>query len=390
VGGAPGRPGRRLPIFLTALLAAALLAASPAGAHEEEATAAPEAAAPAGPATGNGFEGRVVMRGQVAAGAAVHAYRTFEELLARTPFASSGPTADDGSYSFDVPPGRYFLVAKQRAAGTEDGPLAVGDGFAYNGSNPITVDPGQYVHVGFGLERKLADVEYVDGPDPGSGSIEGIVEYEGEPLAGATVRLFLDAEELFRGQGYATSPPTVARGAFRIDLLPESEFFLIARKRARSGVGPIAEGDFFGFFVDNPVRVRAGKIARVRFEVMTKASEIGKDDSLFRATGTQISGRILDAEGKVVPGLYAFAYEDKVMAHKRPSFISREVDAEGRYVINLSRGGVYYIGARSEYGDSPGMGEWYGRYDVTADHSVRVETGKRADGIDIVVEKILP
>ncbi len=36
------------------------------------------------------------------------------------------------------------------------------------------------------------------------------------------------------------------------------------------------------------------------------------------------------------------------------------------------------------------MGEWYGRYDVTADHSLVVGTGQRLDGIDIVVEKILP
>ena len=138
------------------------------------------------------------------------------------------------------------------------------------------------------------------------------------------------------------------------------------------------------------MQVHAGKVAKVRIEVISKASEIGKDDSLFRATGTQITGRILDKEGKVVPGVYAFAYEDKVMAHTRPSFISREVDKEGRYVISLSHGGVYYIGARSAYGDSPGLGEWYGRYDVTPDHSVRVDTGKRAEGIDIVVELINP
>ena len=205
------------------------------------------------------------------------------------------------------------------------------------------------------------------------------------------MRIFLDNADLFRGQGYATAPPTGKSGAFRIDLLPESAFFLIVRKRAKgTSAGPIVEGDFFGYFVDNPVQVRAGKIAKVRIEVISKASEVGKDDSLFRATGTQIVGRILDKDGKVVPGVYAFAYEDKVMAHARPSFISRVVDKEGRYVINLSGGGVFYIGARTDYGDSPALGEWYGRYDVSADHSVRAEGGKRLEGIDIVVEKINP
>jgi len=58
-------------------------------------------------------------------------------------------------------------------------------------------------------------------------------------------------------------------------------------------------------------------------------------------------------------------------------------------VINLPQGGRYYIGARSDYGDTPGYGEWYGRYEGTPDHSVRIETGKVLDHIDLSVEQIL-
>ena len=77
------------------------------------------------------------------------------------------------------------------------------------------------------------------------------------------------------------------------------------------------------------------------------------------------------------------------MAHKKPAFISQPADEQGRYVINLSRGGTFYIGARSAYGDSPGKGEWYGRYDGTPDHGVTVAEGAAAEGIDIRVERIL-
>lgn len=375
--------------FSAVVALALLLCPAALRAHEEE--TAPRPAAPTGSTQGNGLEGRLAIDGQVVAGGVVFAYLAYEDVLAFKPFAASAPSADDGTYKLDLPPGKYFVVAKLRAAGRADGPLAVGDGLSYNGSNPITVDPGRYVHVGFSLPRKFAEVEYRDGPDPATGSLEGVIEYQGRPLEGAGLRIFLDAHDLFRGQGYASAPPTGADGSFRLDLLPESTFFLVVRKRAKgAGAGPIAEGDYFGYFVENPVQVHVGKVARVRFEVISKASEIGKDDSLFRATGTQIVGRILDAGGNVVPGVYAFAYEDKVMGHARPSFISREVDKEGRYVINLSHGGVYYIGARSAYGDSPGLGEWYGRYDVTADHSLRIETGTRREGVDIVVEKINP
>jgi hypothetical protein len=91
-----------------------------------------------------------------------------------------------------------------------------------------------------------------------------------------------------------------------------------------------------------------------------------------------------------VSGVYAFAYEEKAMAQKRPAAISRVVDADGRYVLNLPRGGVYFLGARSDYGDTPGSGEWYGRYEGTADHSIGVEAGNSCAGIDITVEKIRP
>ncbi len=78
------------------------------------------------------------------------------------------------------------------------------------------------------------------------------------------------------------------------------------------------------------------------------------------------------------------------MAHKRPEFISKEVDEEGRYALNLSQGGTYYIGARSSYGDTPALGEWYGRWEGTGDHSVALETGQTLSGIDMTVEMILP
>jgi len=380
-----------VPSIAASLALSLFLSAVGASAREGEKSPPPPASVPVAGAPGNGLEGRVTVDGQIVTGGVVFAYLTYADVLAFKPFASSGVTADDGSYTMELPPGKYFVVAKKRAAGPDDGPLAVGDALSYNGSNPITVDPGGYVHVGFSLSRKAEEIAYRDGSDPATGSIEGIIEYQGQPLELAGLRLFLDGADLFRGQGYATAPPTGKSGAFRIDLLPESAFYLVVRKRAKgTGAGPVAEGDYFGYFVENPVQVHVGKVAKVRIEVISKASEIGKDDSLFRATGTQIAGRILDKDGKVVPGVYAFAYEDKVMAHARPAFISRVVDKEGRYVISVSSGGVYYIGARSNYGDSPGFGEWYGRYDVSADHSVRLETGKRVEGVDIIVELINP
>jgi hypothetical protein len=340
---------------------------------------------------GTGFEGRVVWEGQVLGGARVYAYKNFDDVLAYKPLAVSAPTADDGTYRMDLPAGKYYLVAKKREKATEDGPLSVGDYHSFHGSNPINAAPGVYTHVGFSMLKETEPVVYEDSSDPGSGTLRGEVTYMGKPLDGVYVILYLDAKTEFKGLGYSSSPPTGKTGRFRVDFLPESDYFVIARKRANgAGAGPLTDGDYFGYYVGNPVTVKGGKSARISFELLSKAGEIGKDDSLFRDTGTQIRGRITDKDGHVVKGVYAFAYEEKVMAHKRPSFISREVDDKGNYAINLSGAGTYYIGARSSYGDSPGMGEWYGRYDVTADHSVAVKAGEHVEGINMTVEKILP
>lgn len=340
---------------------------------------------------GMGFEGRVVINGQVLPGAKVYAYKTFQDLLAHQPLTASRITADDGAWRIDLPRGRYYLLAKKLAAGAYDGPVRAGDFSAYHGSNPIIAVPGKYTHVGFGMEKLEADVIYEESSGKDTGSLSGIVTSGGDPLEGATVSLYPDAEGSFRGPGIATLPPTGKSGAFRVDTLPEADYFVIVRKRAsRKPAGPIADGDFFGFFGANPVRVQAGKTAKIRVAAAAKASEIGKDDSLFRDTGTRITGRVTDRKGHPATGVYTFAYEQKEMALKRPAAISREADADGRYVLNLPGGGVYYLGARSDYGDTPRPGEWYGRYEGAADHSVRIETGDSRSGIDIAVERIAP
>jgi hypothetical protein len=339
---------------------------------------------------GTGFEGIVVREGEVIVGARVYAYRTFADVMAHRPVTVSAPTIEDGSWKLDLPRGKYFLLAKRRKAGAKDGPLAVGDDFAYHGSNPITIAPGKYTHVGFSIATLESETAYEEIPDKASGVLAGVVTLKGKPVEGVNVLLYLEDTHDFRGMAFSSSPPTRADGMFRFDFLPAADYYVLARKRATGkGAGPLADGDIFGFYVVNPVPVKAGSATRIRFGVISKAGEIGKEDSLFRDTGTYVTGKILDRDGKPVKGVYAFAYTDKSMANRRPDHISRPVDAAGRYVIHLPQGGKYFIGTRSEYGDTPGPGEWYGRYEGTPDHSVRLTTGIVLEKIDMVVERIL-
>ncbi len=374
-------------IFIVLSLAALMM--SSAMAHEDQ---PPPVVDELGEITpGTGFEGRVVVDGAVIPGAKVYAYRSFADFIASEPFASSAVTGDDGKYELDLPKGSFYLVAKKRQDLSHDGPVREGDYFSFQGSNPITVNPGRYTHVGFSMLPFDEEVTYQDYDEEGAGALGGVVTLDGEPLDGVFVTLYVDTDDDLRGSVYASSPPTGKEGIFQFDYLPEVEYFVVARKRESGTVaGPLNDGDYFGFFPTNPVQVKSGKLAEVKIPLVTKAGEIGQEDSLFRSTGTKITGTIKDNEGKVVEGLYVFGYLDKVMAHKRPEYISKQVDENGYYELNFPKGGTYYIGARSSYGDTPALGEWYGRWEGTGNHSVVLETGQTLEHIDMIVERILP
>ena len=359
-----------------------LMPLSSAHAGAQPATATPDAAT----AT---LHGKVTRETEPAAGARVLAYASFRDLLAFRAAAVSEPSGADGGFRLDLPPGTYHLVAR-RQDGPPEGPVPIGGFHSYHGSNPFTLTPGSSTEVNFSLARRISEAGVSSTADQVSGTLGGVVTREGKAVEDVQVKLYLDAESAFRGAGFAAAPPTDASGAFAFEFLPESDYYVIARKRSSgAGPGPLGEGDLYGYFVDNPIHVRGGTAVRIALELVSKGRDTGNADGRPRPSGTRIAGRITDAAGAVVPGTYAFAYEEKVMAHRKPAFISQPVDREGRYVIHLSRGGTFYVGARSAYGDSPGRGEWYGRYDGAPDHGVSIETGAGAEGIDIRVERVL-
>lgn len=371
-----------------AVLFVILLSAIAPGQAPCQSPVAPASSAGAAAAPARLF-GKITRETRGVAGAHVLAYRTFADLLAGRGAAVSEPSGTDGGFLLALPEGTYHLVARAQE-GAPDGPVPVGGLFAFHGSNPFTLMPGVSIEVNFSLARKTAEAVVKPAADQGSATLGGVVTRGGAGVAGVQVKLYLDAESAFRGMGYAAAPPTDERGAFSFDHLPESAYYVVARKRgAGTGPGPLAEGDLYGSYADNPVQVRGGTAVEIALELVVKGREVGNADGRPRPSGTRIAGRITDAAGAVVRGVYAFAYEEKVMAHKKPAYISQEVDGQGRYVMHLDRAGTFYVGARSAYGDSPGKGEWYGRYDGTTDHGVTVEAGASAEGIDIRVERIL-
>jgi len=321
------------------------------------------------------IEGRVVRGDEPVPDIRVAAYAGAD--FSGAPLALSAPSDGEGKYRLDLPAGLYSLYARD-----PEGKL-----FALCGRNPVAVAESP---VWAGLRAVPVDpVETLSYDDEYSAAIEGTVLLDGKPLADAYVYLYLDASEDLKGNGYRISPPTGADGRFAFDGLPESGYFLVARQRQGGGkVGPVREGDALAIHPGNPLAARAGQSLRVRMHAVRKNQEAADSETFVRASGMAVRGTVVDGEGRPAAGVHVFAYTDRVIGHQRPAALSPPTGADGRFTVNLKEPGIYYVGAREYYGDSPAPGERFGMVETSADHSLKVEKDQLIEDVEIVVEPI--
>lgn len=321
------------------------------------------------------LEGRVVLGETPLSGIRVEAHRSLD--FSGEPLAVSAASGADGSFRMELAPGHYALFARDRERGL----------FAFCGRNPVAVGE-QPVWAGLqAVPTALAAAAPYD--DEFSAAVEGRVLLDGRPLEGAYVYLYLDAADDLKGQGYRLSLPTGADGSFAFDGLPESRYYLVARKRADGGrVGPVLAGDHLAVYPGNPLQALAGQVARVELSAVQKAKDAAASETFIRDSGTVVRGVVTDASGRPAAGLHVFAYTDRVIGHQRPAALSPPTGADGAFAVHLKQAGTYFLGARQLYGDSPAPGELFGMYDDTADHGLEVAAGQALEGIKIVVEPI--
>ncbi len=320
------------------------------------------------------IEGRVVQGDLPVAGVQVGAYANLD--FSGTPLVLSAPTADDGQYRLELPTGGYalYVVAPQLRL------------FAFCGRNPVTVDnTPQWAGLQAVSHRLPTTRPYEDAT---STAVEGRVMADGAPLSDAYVYLYIDAEDALKGQGYRMSQPTDAEGRFYFDGLPETSYFLVARKRAQGGrVGPVLNGDWLGIYPGNPLSTRAGMTQLVEIPAVQKIKSETSSETFAVPGGPQMEGVVVDRAGQPVAGLHVFAYRDRVIGHKRPETLSAPTTDDGRFVLNFAAAGIYYIGARQYYGDSPAPDELFGMYGGSPDHGLDVGA-KPLKEVRIVVEPI--
>ena len=327
------------------------------------------------PALAGVIEGRVVFGDEPVVGIEVKVYRTLDFSV--EPVAVAAPTDAEGLYRLELPVGSYALFAASAERKL----------FAFCGRNPVSVAK---TTVWAGLQAVAVAEPTVNPYDEQySGAIEGQVLFAGKPLAGAYVYLYHGVEDALKGQGYRLSMPTDVNGFFAFDDLAASRYFIAARKRQDGGrVGPVLEGDFLGVYPGNPLLLRSGQILQIQLETVRKVKAEQSSETFSSMEGPVLRGEIVDTTGQPVAGLHMFAYTERVIGHKRPAALSPATLADGRFELILPKAGLYFIGARQLYGDSPAPGELFGMYEESSDHGLKVDQDQQLDDLKIVVEPI--
>jgi hypothetical protein len=323
-----------------------------------------------GPAGGT-LRARLVAGEEAVAGAVVSATRSpgtaFEEESRET-------TADEeGTALLVLPPGSWYLTAR-----SADGLV-----YGYYGPNPVQVAAGRETPAAIrgGPGNRPPRALPAEG---GVTGIEGAVLGEEGPLADASVAFYLDASTQFRGPAYAEVTAD-REGRFAATLSP-GRYFIVVRKRSSGAgpYGPLALGDHFGYYASNPVML--GENERLLVAVGAVRVQRRTGWSAASVTRLLLSGVIRDDAGRPLEGYRAFLHEDPAMLGK-PSFVSEDSAADGRYEIWVDREGSFFLGARQRIGRARELGEDVGRYGGSQDGSVTITLGGGSmDGYDIVME----
>jgi hypothetical protein len=318
----------------------------------------------------SGVEGRVAWRGQVVPGLMVSAYSSLQEVVENRPLAVSQPSELDGTYQLDIPPGSYYLVARD----FKGAPLP-GNHFCYYSGSPVLVSEEGYRQVGFNLIKVPQEAQPQSGKRSG---LKGRISFEDEPLEKAYLYIYKDYKKNFKGPAYYIQP--VGKGDFRLSL-PPGQYFVLARKRARGGqFGPVEIDDYFNYYYGNPIRIEKDQVRHIDVETIRRLSMLEEEEGVFQG----VKGQVLGPDGTPQAGLRVFAYRQAAMTGM-PTFFSSASDEQGRFELPIPEQGAFYLLARKSFGGPAGSGELYGKYLGSADHRVEVTSQQKIQEISIRV-----
>jgi hypothetical protein len=197
--------------------------------------------------------------------------------------------------------------------------------------------------------------------------VRGRVALKGEVVPGIVVFAFRDFDAGLNSVPLATSSRTNAEGIYELPL-PAGSYHLVAVKTDAPGLSGMREGDLFCFYGGNPVRVEAGRVANVGFNLV----RVGVDPPPDPAYG--VSGAAFDEDGKPLAGAVVYFYNSPSDGFKGiPGFFAR-TGGDGTFRVRLRKGTFFAVARKRETGDLFGPTQM-GRLPITSQR--RWEGGER-------------
>jgi hypothetical protein len=152
----------------------------------------------------------------------------------------SKPTAADGSFELNLPPGDYIAVARKRQNGEAAGPVLAGDNKSEFINLTLTgkqLDLTVAAPVKIGDDRRLSEAI----PEGTTGLSGQIVNADGDPVEGARIHVY-DHVQMSERPKYV-SEKTGPDGRYLIYLPEGGTYYLAARDKFG---GPPQIGDLYG------------------------------------------------------------------------------------------------------------------------------------------------
>ncbi len=232
-----------------------------------------------------GVGGQVLYKGKPVADSSISVY-TLEEEPFRGMGLLTNTVPEDGSFWFDLDPGKYVVIARKRNAGGAIGPIRKGDLLCYFSNNPVQVLPAQSCMIDVNCyprddidgflardaadprgrkeeKRRSASLREMDETDStrlleGDGASPAVIsgrvtDYTGIPLDGLYISAYpANKVDLFQMYVLRMKTEHMTRtndkGFFRLEL-GSGSYYLVARERL--GDAPVA-GEYYGIYEGTP------------------------------------------------------------------------------------------------------------------------------------------
>lgn len=244
-----------------------------------------------------GIKGKIIFRDGYLENAYAFVFKSVDFNLKGPAYNISEAADKEGSFTIDLPEGKYWLLAKKRpgqvlpkgsipATINEEevmtqfryvenfaGPLETGEYYAYFDENPVTVEKGYYSNIVLNAIQKIGDPDkaYKNFSDT---RIEGtIVDKKGNPMenifafANKGIQILIDMPK-----PKFISNKTKKDGKFILNLNEDGVYYLSAKRV----LGRIPKhGDLYGYYVspdnDNALVIKKGMVVK---DIVIEVSEI--------------------------------------------------------------------------------------------------------------------